>query len=274
MTTHYVQHPDTKANYHFGRNRPNVHPMRTLAKYACSPHGTILPAAPSVVDYFSGVSALSDVLANDRLGDCTSAGALHITESITARAGSPVVFTADDAIDFYSLATGYVRGNPNSDQGGDEVTVLETWRTRGLDGRGTHAIAGWIHVDPTNVPLLRSIVWLFGNLYFGVELPDTWTAAPSPGFLWTPGTPDPNQGHCFVGLGANDQGVQVDSWGMMGTITYEAMAALCCDAAGGMLYAVLTKESLAAASALSPSGCDWSQLVADFDCAGGTVSEV
>ena len=274
MTVHYVQHPETKTNLHFGRNRPSVRPLRMLSKYAGSPCGQILPPAPSVVDYFTGVAGLSDILANDRLGDCTSAGALHLTESITHAAGSPVVFTEDDAVRFYSLATGYVRGNPASDQGGDEVQVLETWRLKGLDGNGAHAIAGWVHVDPTNVDLLRSIVWLFGGLYFGVELPDAWTASPLNGFLWTPGAPDPNQGHCFVGLGASDAGIQVDSWGLMGTITYDAIAQLCSDSASGMLYAVLTKESLAAATKLAPDSLDWAQMVADFDTIGGLVSEV
>jgi hypothetical protein len=264
-------HPVTGKPLHFGRNRPAPRPKRMMSKYLTS--GAALPTAPSVVDYFTGVSGLSDVLANDELGDCTSAGALHLTESITSAAGSPVVFTRNDAVGFYSLSTGYVPGDSTTDQGGDEVTILNTWRAKGLDGNGAHAIAGWIDVDPTNVPLMRSIIWLFGGLYFGLELPDAWMASPptGDGFIWTPAEPNPDQGHCVVGLGANDEGVQIDTWGLIGTITWDAIASLCVAAAGGTLYAVITKDCLAKATQLAPSGVDWACLVAEFNSEGGRV---
>ncbi len=272
MTTHYVQDPTTNEIFHFGRNRPAPRAKRMLSKYKAT--GVLLPTAPSVVDYWPGNRALADVLANDRLGDCTSAGALHIVEALTFAAGSPANFTADDAVLFYSLATGYVKGDPSTDQGGDEVQVLNTWKDKGLDGSGAHAIAGWIDVDPSNVAEMRSLMYMGCLLYFGIELPDSWTASmpSSNGFVWDVGAPDQNQGHCVVGVGATDQGIQVDSWGLIGTITYPAIAQLCSQAGGGMLYAVLTKESLSKATQMCPAGIDWSCLVAEFDSEGGTVA--
>ena len=272
MTTHYVQHPTTKQIYHFGRKRPALRPKRMFSKYRLP--GSILPTAPSVVDYWTGCAALSDILANDVLGCCTSSGALHVTESLTYAAGAPVTLTRDDAIKFYSISAGYVTGDPSTDQGGDEVQVLNTWRDKGLDGSGAHAIAGWLDVDPTNQAEMRALTFMGCSLYFGVDLPDAWTSVipRSNGYVWTPGAPDPNQGHCFVGIGANDQGIQVDSWGLIGTITYDAIASLCSEASGGALYAVLTKESLVKATQMVPAGIDWQCLVAEFDSEGGTVS--
>lgn len=270
---HHLVHPTTGKQLHFGRKRPAPRPHRRfLSKYMAP--GFALPPAPSVVDHFGNAPGLSDILANDALGDCTAAGALHIAEAAANLGGSPVTFTRDDAIRFYSASTGYNPADPSTDQGGDEVVVLNTWRDKGLDGSGAHAIAGWIDVDPTNVPLMRSLVFLGIYLYFGVELPNAWTT-PFPsgdGYVWTPGAPNPDQGHCFVGGGAIDQGVPVDSWGLRGIITYDAVAELCADADGGALYGVLTKDILAKATQLCPTGIDWSCLVAEFDMEGGAVA--
>jgi hypothetical protein len=260
----------------FGRKRPvqtaTTHPhlFKSVRKFMTGP----LPTAPSVVDFFTGPkTALTDILGNDTLGDCTAAGACHLEESISFAAGSPVVLSATQAIGFYSLSTGYVVGDASTDQGGDEVTVLTTWQQKGLDGNGAHAIKGWLSVDPTDAALVASCNWLFGGLYFGIELPDTWTN-PFPsadGFVWDVGTPDPNQGHCVVGVGSNSVGIQVDSWGLIGTITYAAIAQLCAESAGGNLFAVLTPEIITAAQGLAPNGLDWATLLADFDNAGGNA---
>ena len=47
-----------------------------------------------------------------------------------------------------------------------------------------------------------------------------------PGFVWdVAGPANPDNGHCFVGVGYTDIGVVIDSWGMLGTITWAAIAA-------------------------------------------------
>lgn len=264
-------HPVTGRELHFGRKAPpKGRAKRMLSKYTA---GAALPPAPSVVDYFTGVAALNDVLGNDKYGDCTCAGICHLIESLTAAAGSPVVLQTADALALYTLTTGFDPNNPATDQGADETQVLSYVQKSGIDGKGTHAIAGWVDLDPTNAAEVRSAAWLFG-LYFGVSLPDSWTS-PMPsgsGFVWTPGTPDPEQGHCVVGVGASDEGIQVDSWGFIGTITYDAIAELCVESAGGALYALITKEQIAAGKELAPTGLDWAQLEADFAAAGSAVA--
>lgn len=263
----------------FGRKRPvataATHPP--LFKSVRAYLGASLPDPPAKVDFYSGPRvALGDVLANDSLGDCTAAGACHLVESITAASGSPAVLTREQAIAFYSLSTGYNPSDPSTDQGGDEIQVLTTWRDRGLDGKGLHAIKGWLSVDPTDAKLVATCNWLFGGLYFGVELPDAWTN-PFPsgdGFTWDVGAPDENQGHCFVGVGSDSRGIQIDTWGLVGTITYDAIAKLCAPSAYGNLFAILTDEIIDKAKGLAPSGMNWAQLVADFDGEGGNAPQV
>jgi hypothetical protein len=269
-------HPVTGRSFHVGgRRRPAPRHKRFFSKYRDA--SVVLPTPPASLDYSSAsgvrLAGLADVLANDSLGDCTAAAACHIVDSFLARSGSgapPLV--QSDAVGFYSLSTGYDPADSSTDQGGDEPTVLEAWRLKGIDGKGSHAIAGWLDVAPTDVEGMRQLLFLFGNLYFGVELPDAWTRnMPSgDGFVWDAAPSDPNQGHAFCGLGYTDQGVLVDSWGLVGTITWEAIAQLCAEPSGE-LHCVLSKEDFAAAQATIP-GIDWATMVKDFDAEGGTVS--
>lgn len=252
-----------------GRRRPketlesHPHLFRALQGYVKAK----LPDPPEVVDYITGAkAALSDILGNDTLGDCTAAGVCHIIEAVTAAAGAPVTLTRADAVKFYSLSTGYVPGEDWTDQGGDEVTVCNVLKAKGIDGKGAHAIKGWLAVDAKDATLIKQCVYVFGNAYFGAELADAWTQVQGDGFVWDvgQGEPDPENGHCFAGLGANDRGVQVDSWGLEGTITYPAIAKFCSDHAGGNVFILLTDEIINKAKGLCPAGIDWVQLEADF----------
>ena len=135
--------------------------------------------------------------------------------------------TEAETVAFYSATTGYDPADPSTDRGGDEVTVLNDWRDKGFFADGSGKIAGWANVDATERTLVKQAIWLFENVYFGVELPDAWIK-PFPqgnGFTWdVAGDADPSNGHCFAGLGYNDNGVIINSWGIMGTVTWAAVA--------------------------------------------------
>jgi hypothetical protein len=233
-----------------------------------------LPPAPDFDNTVLSKTALSDILANDTLGDCTSAGAGHVIDSVTADAEAPVVITAAQAIAFYSQSTGYVPGDSSTDQGGDEITVCQSWQTKGYDGNGAHAIAGWAAFTDAQLAdpaFVKSVAYLF-PLYFGIELADSWAQISGDGFVWDVGSPpDPSEGHCVVGLGGNAQGILIDSWGFVGTITYAAIAQFCSSAAGGNLFAILTPDLIDKAKNLAPSGFDYDQLLADLQGMGGNA---
>lgn len=253
----------------FGRKRPiAVGPHFRLRQYLRG-----VPDSPSSCDYsFPAASVLSDVFLNDTLGCCVVSGFYHIVGAETGNAmGSAFHATSDQIIADYSAIGGYVPGDSSTDQGCDEVTALNYWAQHG-GANGTKTL-GWLSVDATNRAEVQAACYLFENLYFGLELPDTYTN-PFPsgsGFTWDVGTPDPNQGHCIVGVGYDTAGVKIDTWGLLGTMTWAAIAKLCVQSAGGALYVILTPDQVAKAQSKAPNGLAWLDLVADFNAMGGHV---
>lgn len=202
------------------------------------------------------------------------AGIAHVVGTLTGNAGDLFTYSEDQIVALYSAIGGYVPGDPSTDNGCDEVTALNYWQQNGAPA-GSHQIAGWLAVNAADPIEYRSALWLFENLYFGMELPDAWIS-PFPSasaFVWdAAGAPDPNNGHCVVGVGYDAQGIQVDSWGMIGTVTDAAVAQYASEANGGALYTVLSLDAISKAQQKAPNGFDWSQLVADFDSIGGNVA--
>ena len=206
----------------FGRRRPVAPgPRLKLSNYLRAP----LPPAPPTVDYSpKGQPALANVYLNDQLGDCVIAGAYHVVATETGNADDLFTATNDQLIKDYSAIGGYDPADPNSDQGCDEPTALNYWLQNGF-ANGTRPL-GWISVDATNADELRSALYLFENLYFGVELPDAWVnPMPNGKFTWdVAGPPVPDNGHCVIGVGYTGAGVTIDTWGLLGTVTWEALS--------------------------------------------------
>jgi len=253
----------------FGRTRPiAVGPHFKLRHYLRG-----VPSAPPSCDYSAkAASVLSDVYQNDTLGCCVVSGYYHTKGVETGNAtGTPFHATSTEIISDYSAIGGYVPGDSSTDQGCDEVTAMNFWSQHG-DVSGTR-LAGWLAVDATNKSEVQAACYLFENLYFGLELPDTYTN-PFPsgnGFTWDIGTPDPEQGHCIVGVGYDTTGVQIATWGLLGTMTWAAVAQLCVQATGGALYVLLTPDQVVSAAAKAPNGVAWLDLLADFNAMGGSV---
>lgn len=233
-----------------------------------------LPTPPAIVDYSAkALAGLSQIYANDVLGDCTAAGPFHIADVLNANAGDyGESFTTADVINFYSATCGYIPGDAATDNGGDEETVLNYWQNNGLV-KGRAPIAGWMRVNGLHPIEYRTAIYKFENLMFGCELPDEWID-PFPsagGFVWdSAGPPNPDNGHCFIACGYKPGFVQICSWGLLGWISDAAIAKYATSAGSGELYTVLSRDSLDSLGK-SPLGFDWSQLVADFDSMGGTV---
>jgi len=261
--------PHLKRNVKLGRKRPVARcPRLSFKNYLPK----ALPPPPATVNYAGpAASVLGLVYLNDQLGDCVIAGAYHIVGVETGNAGD--LFTATDAqiTADYSAIGGYVPGNPNTDQGCDEQTALNYWTQTGFQN-GTKLV-GWMAVDATNQTEVMQALDLFENLYFGIELPDAWiNPFPSAsGFTWDDGAPDPNNGHCVMGVGYTSAGVQIDTWGLIGTMTWAAISHLCSSAGGGELYVMLTPDQLAKGQAKAPNGFAWADLLADFAAMGGNV---
>jgi hypothetical protein len=257
--------PHLNRTVKLGRRRPVAHGIRMkFGSYKCA----ALPPPPDSADYSAkAMSALSLVYMNDQLGDCVIAGGYHVVgvETGNANGGSPFIATTDQILADYKTIGGYIPGNPNTDNGCDEETALDYWRQHGF-ANGTK-IQGFLALDASNPTQVQQAMFLFENLYFGVELPDAWiNPFPSAsGFTWDAGQPDPDNGHCFVGVGYNQVGVQIDTWGLIGTVTWAAVEQLCLPGSGGQLFTLLTPDQIAKAQAKAPNGFSWDTLQIDFN---------
>ena len=252
----------------FGRVRPQAGPRLYLKDYFKD-----LPTPPTTISYSQlALPALRDVYGNDQLGDCVIAGGYHApVATATGNAGNLFHATNAQILADYGAIGGYVPGDPNTDNGCDEVTAMNYWKSHGF-ADGTK-VAGWFNLDPTNQQEIMQALWLFENLYFGIELPDAWIS-PFPSadnFVWdVAGNPDPSNGHCIVGVAADSKGVIIDTWGMFGYITWAAIAKYCAPNSGE-LHVMITPDQINKASQKAPNGFDWPTLIADANAMGANI---
>ena len=71
-------------------------------------------------------------------------------------------------------------------------------------------------------------------------------------------------GHAFAGLGYNQEGVKIATWGLLGTLTWAAIEKYLRHSDGGELYTALSEDSIMKASAKAPNGLDILQLTNDI----------
>jgi hypothetical protein len=260
----------------FGRKRPiAIGPHFRLRNYLRA----TIPPPPATADYSAAaLSVLQNIYGNDTLGDCVIAGGYHVTGVETGNAGDLFTATQAQIIADYGKIGGYIPGDASTDNGCDEPTALNYWTQVGF-ANGTKLL-GWLAVDGTNQQELMQALYLFENLYFGIELPDAWVNPfPSgPGYTWdVAGAPDPNNGHCVIGYKYNSSGIGIDSWGLVdqqgngGLLTFAAIAQYCIQSAGGAVYVLLSPDQLAKGQAKCPNGVAWADLITDFDSMGGSV---
>jgi hypothetical protein len=236
---------------------------QTLAFPETPLSGSYRPAATNV---------LGQMYLNDELGDCVIAWMAKAVGVFLANAGVKApIFTREQIVAMYGAIGGYVNGDAATDQGCDENTALDYWLATGFEG---HKIAGVLSVDATNRAECASAVWLFENLMFGVGLPAKWTEAlpNASGFVWdVAGDSVPENGHCFGSCSWGPDGLGIETWGLDGTITYDAVAKYAVASAGGQLFSVITSEALNRATLKAPNGFDFAQLSTDFAGLGGTI---
>jgi len=250
----------------FGRKRPTSRPRLHLKSYL-----TALPAPPASCDYSpKALPVLSDIMQNDQLGDCVIAGGYHIVGVETGNCGP--IFHANSAqvTKDYSAIGGYVPGDESTDNGCELPVALDYWTKHGF-ANGTKLV-GHLAVDAADKNEVMLACHLFENLYIGMGLPDHWVN-PMPsgsGFKWdVAGAPVPENGHCVMGMGYDTNGVKIDTWGMLGTLTWAALAKYAAAHGGGELHVMLSPDQLAKGQTKAPNGIDWSALLADFNAMGG-----
>jgi hypothetical protein len=199
------------------------------------------------------------MLANDLLGDCTIAAALHLQMvwSSVANAGKIPSFTDEEAIALYSAIGGYKPGDPSTDQGCVETDVLNYWKATGMQGNN---IAGYATVDVNNLDQLKAAAYIFGGVYIGIQVPAYIMNVPAGGSWSYPGSGDTTieGGHAIPVVGYGSQGVTIISWGALYHFNYQFWADNCDEG-----YALVDPEWIKA-SGVSPSGLALDDLLNDI----------
>lgn len=253
-------------SFKLGRRRPVALPPRLhLKNYLMRS----MPAAPAAFSYTPlATECLAQVLGNDDLGDCTAAAAFHVAGVMRANAGEPTVWdTEKEVIPFYSATSGYVVGNDKTDNGANITDVLNYWQHNGLRADGTHKILSYVAVSAHDAEEIAAAIWLFEHLYCGVSLPDAWVD-PIPqksGFIWdVAGPTNPDNGHAFPGFAYDKQGMMISTWGMLGVVTWAALAQYGSHTDHGELYVAVSLDLLIRASQKAPNGFDMEHLLGDI----------
>jgi hypothetical protein len=256
-----------------GRKKNPEHHARSLKLESYLDKRT-LPDPPSSADYSAkAASVLSDIMANDSLGDCVFAASYHALGVWTGNAGDLFHATVAQVVSDYSAVGGYVPGNPATDQGADIGTALDYYGSKGFaDGS---KLLGHLAVNAEDATELRQAVFLFESMWLGLDLPAAYISPfpSSNGFVWdVAGPPVPENGHCIEVVGYTTSGLLVATWGLIGTITWAAVAKYCVVQNGGDLYVGVSPDQVTKGQSIAPNGVAWDDLIADFDAMGGSVA--
>ena len=154
------------------------------------------------------------------------------------------------------------------------LDVLNYWRKAGFPhGTGHDNVTAFVALEPKNDIQVKDAVYLFGNCYIGVALPDF--AVNAPDMLAVPWTvpakgpvgdaaPNPNNGHCIPAVAYDDHNLYVVTWGVLKTMTWQFYDTYMDEA-----YAVLSKDWISGKLHKTPEGLDLAQLEKDLTAITG-----
>ena len=272
----YIPHESGRILTVGGRRlpKPGAHHGISLAR-----HLQQASYPPSVSYQNLSQTALAEMYLNDSLGDCVIAGGYHALGLWTGNSdgGAPFLASSSQILSDYEAIGGYVPGHPDTDNGCDEPTAFQYWMGLG-SGKGFadgSYLAGYASLDGTNQSQVSQALFTFESVTFGVGLPDEWVSgigSLKPGFTWdVAGPSNPSSGHDFIGLGYTPNGVLICTWGMVGLLTWAAVAKYTQASDGNQLYALLSAEQILKGQSLSPGGVNWPGLLADLQELPGEI---
>jgi hypothetical protein len=199
---------------------------------------------------------------NDQLGNCTIATADHARKLWLVNAGKTFAEPdADELTGAYSAVSGYVPGDPETDNGALWTDVLARWRTEGfMLGGALDRISAFVRVEPGNDNELRLAVQWFGCAMVGLAMPlaaqqqSIWDVVDGPDE-----EPDSWGGHAVPLVGYNADLMFAVSWGKVLPMTWPFVRKYLTEA-----YAVLSPDWIKTAGR-TPAGLTLAAVNADLD---------
>jgi hypothetical protein len=201
---------------------------------------------------------------NDEYGDCCFADCAHQEMLRTANVGTIWIPTTDQTLALYTAVTGFNPNNPSTDNGADELTVIQYLTNTGWNGRKLDSHA---NLDPTQLDQIKWVVCIFGASRLGLNLPDSAMTQFNNGQPWDyVAGAQLDGGHDVPVVKYDSDGtVWVVTWGRLQAVKPAFMAAKYSD---GTPYVEEAHAELAfdwvATKGTAPDGLDMAQLQADL----------
>lgn len=204
---------------------------------------------------------------NDRLGDCTCAAMGHLIQ-VFNRYGQKkdVQVTDSDVLTAYSAVSGYNPKTGAHDDGAVVQDVLDYWRKTGVGG---HKILAFAQVDFRNEDELRQALNIFGNIYLGIDFPDTAMNQFNDGLAWDVVAGARSEGGHAINAGyydVSDKMWKVVTWGQVQPMTQAFFDKYVEEA-----WVVISQEWLDA-NGRNPEGIDMQTLGDEFTRITGELS--
>jgi len=127
------------------------------------------------------------MLGNDDIGNCVPAGRAHETMIFGHSGGKTITFNTACVTEDYSTVTGYVPGDPNTDQGTDPGEYASFSRKVGvLDAEGNrHKIAAFAYLEPGNWHQMLQGLYVGEAIAFCFNVPESAMDQFSDGMRWS-----------------------------------------------------------------------------------------
>lgn len=242
--------------FHDGKRRPKHAASLQLARWL---RGAAIDYPPS--EDYAKISAPYPMYLNDTFGTCVAATAGDIIHAATELAGSPMVPTDGQVIDFYRTQNPGFQPNPNNpveDNGMDVQTSLDYLRKFGWPGTGKKLLA--FASVPITKMYLQAAMGIFGWVQIGFRVQAANMDQFNSGNVWdyVPGSQILG-GHSVMGGGYLNQpmaDIRFVTWAEETTFT-DAMLQLIDEAWVWVLDETLGMESF-------QQGLDFSVMAADY----------
>ena len=222
-----------------------------------------LPPPPEWKDWTKGQSSYN-MMANDKLGDCTAAALAHQLQIWTMNVGPEVTLSDDQVVKFYADTCGYVIGDEQSDVGGNELDILKQWfKTPGL--LGGYNLTGFAPFRTTGLNSIKDSIAICGGAYLGINLPKTvlnqgdFWYVPAQGPVGD-GAPGTLGGHAVVAVAYNSRHIVFVSWGRLFKMSWDFFTTYTEEC-----YALVSEAWIDKTSGMSPSGFDMNALKSNMN---------
>lgn len=196
---------------------------------------------------------------NDQYGDCMYAAACHTDQTLTGNAGTESTFDAGSIVQAYLRLAG-------GDNGLDEGQIIDEW-TKGLCGNSSAVIYDALDVDATNPKLMQACLYLFGGVFFMLDVPDRWVRIAATDAVWdVPARADQNNGHGVMWNGCDAKGrYKLQTWGTHLWLTPAGVSV--CDPSAFVVFSPRWFN----AEGIAPNGMNYDQLAALWVELGGAT---